>query len=54
MFYCQAYIIYTSNECNNKLSSEQDGEITKFQKVYIQSYVQLTPTSVIKGKKWHI
>lgn len=49
LFYCQAYII--SNEYNNKLSSEQDGDSTKFQKVYVQSYVQLTPTSVIKENK---
>ena len=51
MFYCQAYISYTSNECNNKLSSEQDGDFTKFQKVYVQSNVQLTPTSIIKENK---
>ena len=35
MFYCQAYISDTSNECNNNLSS----------------VVQLTPTSVIKENK---
>ena len=51
MFYCQAYISDTSNKCNNKLSSEQDGDSTKFQKVYVQSYVQLTPTSGIKENK---
>ena len=51
LFYCPAYISYTSNECNNKLSSEQDGDFTKFQIVYVQSYVQLTPTSVIKENK---
>ena len=51
MFYCQAYINDTSNECNNNLSSEQDGDSTEFQKVDVQSNEQLTPTSVIKENK---
>ena len=44
MFYCQAYISDTSNEYNSNLSSEQGGDSTRFQKVDVQSDVQLTPT----------
>ena len=51
LFYCQVYISDTSNECNNNLSREQGGDSTKFQKVDVQSDVQLTPTSVIKENK---
>ena len=43
-FYCQAYISNTSNEYNSNLSSEQGGDSTMFQKVDVQSDVQLTPT----------
>ena len=48
LFYCQVYISDTPNECNNNLSSEQGGDSTKFQKVDVQSEVQLTPRFVIK------
>ena len=51
LFYCQVYISDTSNECNNNLSREQGGDSIKFQKVDVQSDVQLTPTSVIKENK---
>ena len=50
-FYCQAYISDTSNEYNSNLSSEQGGDFTKFQKVDVQSNVQLTPTFVLKEHK---
>ena len=43
-FYCQAYISDTSNEYNSNLSSEQGGNSTRFQKIDVQSDVQLTPT----------
>ena len=36
--------------CNN-LSTEEDGHCTKFQKLDVQSNVQLTPTSVLKENK---
>ena len=48
LFYCQAYISDISNECSSNLSSEQGGDSTKFQKVDVQSNVQLTPTSLLK------
>jgi len=51
LFYWQAYISGTSNECDNNLSSEQDGDFTKFQKVDVESNVQLTPTFIIKENK---
>ena len=51
LFYCQAYISDTSNECNTNLSTKQGGDCTKFQKVDVQSNVQLTPTSVLKENK---
>ena len=51
LFYCQAYISDTSNECSNNLSTEKDGDCTKFQKLDIQSNVQLTPTFVYKENK---
>ncbi|KAK7818131.1 hypothetical protein CFP56_041794, partial [Quercus suber] len=47
----QAYISGTSNECDNNLSSEQDGDFTEFQKVDVESNVQLTPTFIIKENK---
>ena len=47
LFYWQVYISDISNECDN-LSSEQDSDSTKFQKVDVESNVQLTPTFVIK------
>ena len=50
MFYCQAYISDTSNECSNNLSIEEDGDCTKFQKLDVQTNVQLTP-SVLKENK---
>ena len=37
--------------CNSNLSSEQGYDSTKFQKVDVESNVQLTPTSVIKENK---
>ena len=40
----QAYISDTSNEYNSNLSSEQGGNSTRFQKIDVQSDVQLTPT----------
>ncbi|KAK9999026.1 hypothetical protein SO802_018629 [Lithocarpus litseifolius] len=46
----EAYISDTSNECSNNLSTEEDGDCTKFQK-HVQSNVQLTPTSVLKENK---
>ena len=49
LFYCQAYISDTSNECSNNLSTEEDGDCTKFQKLDIQSNVQLTPKGHIQG-----
>ena len=51
LFYCQAYISDTSNECSSNLSREQCGDSTKFQKVDAQSNEQLTPTSVLKENK---
>ena len=51
LFYCQAYISDTSNECSNNLSTEEDGDCTKFQKLDVQSNVQLTPTSILKENK---
>ena len=51
MLYCQAYISDTSNECSSNLSSEQGGDSTKFQKVDVQSNVQLTLTYVLKENK---
>ena len=51
LFYCQAYISDTSNECSNNLSIEEDGDCTKFQKLDVQSNVQLTPTFVFKENK---
>ena len=51
LFYYQAYISDTSNECSINLSTEQGGDCTKFQKVDVQSNVQLTPTSVLKENK---
>ena len=51
MFYCQAYISDTSNECSSNLSTEEDGDCTKFQKLDVQSNVQLTPTSILKENK---
>ena len=54
LFYCQTYISDTLNECSSNLSSEQGGNSTKFQKVDVQSNVQLTPTFVIMKTKGHI
>ena len=51
LFYCHAYINDTSNECSSNLSSEQGDDSTKFQKVDVQSNVQLTPTFVLKENK---
>ena len=51
LFYCQAYISDTSNECSNNLSIEEDSDCTKFQKLDVQSNVQLTPASVLKENK---
>ena len=51
LFYCQAYVNDTLNECSSNLSSEQGGDFTKFQKVDVQSNVQLTPTSILKENK---
>ena len=51
LFYCQAYISDTSNECSNNLSIEEDGDCTKFQKRDVQSNVQLIPTSILKENK---
>ena len=51
LFYCQAYINDTSNECSSNLSSEQGSDSTKFLKVDVQSNVQLTPTFVLKEIK---
>ncbi|KAL0015508.1 hypothetical protein SO802_002577, partial [Lithocarpus litseifolius] len=47
----EAYISDTSNECSNNLSTEEDGDCTKFHKLDDQSNVQLTPTSVLKENK---
>ncbi|KAK9996037.1 hypothetical protein SO802_020723 [Lithocarpus litseifolius] len=47
----KAYISDTSNECSINLPTEQGGDCTKFQKVDVQSNVQLTPTSVLKENK---
>ncbi|KAK9991531.1 hypothetical protein SO802_026516, partial [Lithocarpus litseifolius] len=47
----EAYISDTSNECSSNLSSEQGGDSTKFQKVDVQSNVQLTPKFVLKENK---
>ena len=51
LFYCQAYISDTSNKCSSNLSSKQGSDSTKFQKVNVQSNVQLTPTFVLKENK---
>ena len=51
MFYFQVYISDTSKECSNHLSIEEDGDCTKFQKLDVQTNVQLTPTSVLKENK---
>ena len=51
LFYCQVYSSDTSNECSNNLSVEEDGDCTKFQKLDVQSNVQLTPTSVVEENK---
>ena len=51
LFYCQAYISDTSNGCSSNFSSEQGGDSIKFQKVDVQSNVQLTPTSMLKENK---
>ena len=51
LFYCQAYISDTSNECSINLSIEQGGDCMKFQKVDVESNVQLTPTFVLKENK---
>ena len=51
LFYWQAYISGISNECDNNLSSKQDGDSTKFQKVDVESNVQLIQTFVIKENK---
>ena len=51
LFYFQVYISDTSNECSNNLSTEEDRDCTKFQKLDVQSNVQLTPTSVLKENK---
>ena len=51
LFYWQVYISGISNECDNNLSSEQDGNSTKFQKVYVESNVQLIRAFVIKENK---
>ena len=51
LFYCQAYINDTSNECSKNLSTEEDGDCTKFQKLDVQSNMQLTPTYVLKENK---
>ena len=51
LFYCQAYISDTSNECSINLSTEQGGDCMKFQKVDVESNVQLTPTFVLKENK---
>ena len=50
-FYFQAYISNISNECSNNLSTEEDGDYTKFQKLDVQSNKQLTLTSVLKENK---
>ena len=51
LFYCQAYIDDTSDECSINLSTKEDGDCTKFLKVDVQSNVQLTPTSILKENK---
>ena len=38
-------------QMNVNLSTEQGGDFTKFQKVDVQSNVQLTPTFVLKENK---
>ncbi|XP_075674499.1 uncharacterized protein LOC142643681 isoform X2 [Castanea sativa] len=47
----KAYISDASNECSNNLSTEEDGDCTIFQKLEVQSNVQLTPTSILKENK---
>ena len=54
LFYCQAYISDISNECSSNLSSEQGGDSTKSQKVYVQSNVQLTQHLYSRKPKGHI
>ncbi|XP_050239938.1 uncharacterized protein LOC126689009 [Quercus robur] len=49
--YVEVYISDTSNECSNNLSIEEEGDCTKFQKLDVQTNVQLTPTSVLKENK---
>ena len=51
LFYWQTYISDTSNECNSNLSSEQDDDSIKFQKVDVESNIQLKQTFVIKKIK---
>ena len=46
------YINDTLNEWKSNLSSEQDGDSTKFQKIDVESKVQLTLTYAIKENKW--
>ena len=46
------YISNTLNEQKSNLSSEQDGNSTKFQKIDVESKVQLTLTNThIQGKQ---
>ncbi|XP_050278994.1 uncharacterized protein LOC126720529 isoform X2 [Quercus robur] len=47
----EVYISDSSNECSNNLSIEEDGDCTKFQKLDVQTNVQLTPTSVLQENK---
>ena len=54
LFYCHAYINDTSNECSSNLSSEQGGDSTKFQKVDVQSNVQLTPSMLKENKRTYL
>ena len=49
--YLDFFVILGSNECSNNLSIEEDGDCTKFQKLDVQTNVQLTPTSVLKENK---
>ncbi|XP_030924539.1 uncharacterized protein LOC115951485 [Quercus lobata] len=42
----EVYISDTSNECSNNLSIEEGGDCTTFQKLDVQTNVQLTPTSI--------
>ena len=47
----QAYISSTTNDYESKLSSEQNGDFTKLQKISFQDNVQLTPTFALKENK---